>query len=206
MMIRTITLIILIGLAFIGSIQVLNFLQRRYLRLVAFYENLKKVFRIVNSGQQIIEVKIREPTKQEAAPNGAPQQMAVREVAEVPGAIREMDAEDVPESMEVSTPEEMTEETLFISLDMEGREYSSSEELTPDELVLMGNTLSNRNASMEDKIAASQTLCKIRHTEILTALGAVAAQQIKALVADVMPPTKIVPKEGDFDYSQYIKT
>lgn len=215
---QIITILVLVGMAYVGSVHIVLFISKYYLRIVAFYKDMKTFFRSRKEGNRIIEIKIREPTKSatklEAIPVITPVSEPVKQEAITTFTTdmgKEQGAETVADttldkiSKEETSDNEVQGETLFISLNIEGKEYNSSDEVSAEELEVMGRTLSNTAASIADEIATAKTLYKLKDTPFMDEINAVVGKRIKGLFDNIVEQAPKIAKSGDYDYSRYIK-
>ena len=186
-----------VGLAYLGSVEVARFLYGRYRSAVRLYRDLQLFFKERGKGKVVVTIRIpkREPSQEENIL-----------LAELP--IEEEQQEQTPEtgmSEETSTsiPEE---EEDYVSVEVQGESRSLSESITAEELQQMGNVLSCKNAPIEEAAKAAETIYKIHDSPMFHAIKKAAGERVRELLERV---AEEAPKEilsGNFDYKRFIKT
>ena len=194
---QVIVILLLVGLAYLGSVQVARFLYGRYRSTVRLYRDLQLFFKERGKGKVVVTIRIpkREPSQEENIL-----------LAELP--IEEEQQEQMPEtgiSEETSTsiPEE---EEDYVLVEVQGESHSLSESITAEELQQMGNVLSCKNAPIEEAAKAAETIYKIHDSPMFQAIKKAAGERVRELLERV---AEEVPKEvqsGNFDYKRFIKT
>ena len=194
---QVIVILLSVGLAYLGSVQVARFLYGRYRSAVKLYRELRLFFRERGKGKFVVTIRI---------PQKEPSQEENILLAELP--IEEEQQEQTPEtgmSEETSTsiPEE---EEDYVLVEVQGESYSLSESITAEELQQMGSVLSCKNAPIEEAAKAAETIYKIHDSPMFQAIKKAAGERIRELLERV---AEEVPKEvqsGNFDYKRFIKT
>lgn len=194
---QVIVILLLVGLAYLGSVQVARFLYGRYRSAVRLYRDLRLFFRERGKGKFVVTIRI---------PQKEPSQEENILLVELP--IEEEQQEQTPEtgmSEETSTsiPEE---EEDYVLVEVQGESHSFSESITAEELQQMGNVLSCKNAPIEEAAKAAETIYKIHDSPMFQAIKKAAGERVRELLERV---AEEVPKEvqsGNFDYKRFIKT
>ena len=194
---QVVFILLLVGLAYLGSVQVARFLYGRYRSIVRLYRDLQLFFKERGKGKVVVTIRI---------PQKEPSQEENILLAELP--IEEEQQEQMPEtgmSEETSTsiPEE---EEDYVLVEVQGESYSLSESITGEELQQMGNVLSCKNAPIEEAAKAAETIYKIHDSPMFQAIKKAAGERVRELLDRV---AEEAPKEilsGNFDYKRFIKT
>lgn len=194
---QVIVILLSVGLAYLGSVQVTRFLYGRYRSAVRLYRELQLFFRERGKGKFVVTIRI--PQKELSQEENVL-------LAELP--IEEEQQEQMPEtgiSEETSTsiPEE---EEDYVLVEVQGESHSLSESITAEELQQMGNVLSCKNAPIEEAAKAAETIYKIHDSPMFQAIKKAAGERVRELLERV---AEEVPKEvqsGNFDYKRFIKT
>ena len=163
---QVVFILLLVGLAYLGSVQVARFLYGRYRSIVRLYRDLQLFFKERGKGKVVVTIRI---------PQKEPSQEENILLAELP--IEEEQQEQMPEtgmSEETSTsiPEE---EEDYVLVEVQGESYSLSESITVEELQQMGNVLSCKNAPIEEAAKAAETIYKIHDSPMFQAIKKAAA-------------------------------
>ena len=143
---QVIVILLSVGLAYLGSVQVTRFLYGRYRSTVRLYRDLRLFFRERGKGKFVVTIRI--PKK------GSSQEENIL-LAELP--IEEEQQEQTPgtgmsEETSTSIPEE---EEDYVLVEVQGESHSLSESITAEELQQMGNVLSCKNAPIEEAAKAA---------------------------------------------------
>ena len=172
-----------VGLAYLGSVEVARFLYGRYRSAVRLYRDLQLFFKERGKGKVVVTIRIpkREPSQEENIL-----------LAELP--IEEEQQEQTPEtgmSEETSTsiPEE---EEDYVLVEVQGESHSLSESITAEELQQMGNVLSCKNAPIEEASKAAETIYKIHDSPMFQAIKKAAGERVRELLERV---AEEAPKE-----------
>lgn len=194
---QVVFILLLVGLAYLGSVQVARFLYGRYRSTVRLYRDLQLFFRERGKGKVVVTIRIpkRELSQEENIL-----------LAELP--IEEEQQEQMPEtgmSEETSTsiPEE---EEDYVLVEVQGESYSLSESITVEELQQMGNVLSCKNAPIEEAAKAAETIYKIHDSPMFQAIKKAAGERVRELLDRVAEEAPKEVQSGNFDYKRFIKT
>ena len=194
---QVIVILLSVGLAYLGSVQVARFLYGRYRSTVRLYRDLQLFFRERGKGKVVVTIRI-------------PQKELSQEenilLAELP--IEEEQQEQTPEtgmSEETSTsiPEE---EEDYVLVEVQGESRSLSESITVEELQQMGNVLSCKNAPIEEAAKAAETIYKIHDSPMFQAIKKAAGERVRELLERVAEEAPKEVQSGSFDYKRFIKT
>lgn len=185
-----------VGLAYLGSVEVARFLYGRYRSAVRLYRELRLFFRERGKGKFVVTIRI-------------PQKELSQEenilLAELP--IEEEQQEQTPETrMSEEISPFIPEEEDYVLVEVQGESYSLSESITVEELQQMGNVLSCKNAPIEEAAKAAETIYKIHDSPMFHAIKKAAGERVRELLERV---AEEAPKEilsGNFDYKRFIKT
>ena len=193
---QVIVILLSVGLAYLGSVQVTRFLYGRYRSAVRLYRDLRLFFRERGKGKFVVTIRI--PKK------GSSQEENIL-LAELP--IEEEQQEQTPETgMSEETSPFIPEEEDYVLVEVQGESYSLSESITAEELQQMGSVLSCKNAPIEEAAKAAETIYKIHDSPMFQAIKKAAGERVRELLERV---AEEVPKEvqsGNFDYKRFIKT
>ena len=194
---QVIVILLSVGLAYLGSVQVARFLYGRYRSAVRLYRELRLFFRERGNGKFVVTIRI-------------PQKELSQEenilLAELP--IEEEQQEQTPGTgmSEETSPDISEEEEGYVLVEVQGESYSLSESITAKELQQMGNVLSCKNAPIEEAAKAAETIYKIHDSPMFHAIKKAAGERVRELLERV---AEEAPKEilsGNFDYKRFIKT
>ena len=194
---QVVFILLLVGLAYLGSVQVARFLYGRYRSIVRLYRDLQLFFKERGKGKVVVTIRI---------PQKEPSQEENILLAELP--IEEEQQEQMPEtgmSEETSTsiPEE---EEDYVLVEVQGESYSLSESITVEELQQMGNVLSCKNAPIEEAAKAAETIYKIHDSPMFQAIKKAAGERVRELLDRVAEEAPKEVQSGKFDYKRFIKT
>ena len=194
---QVIVILLSVGLAYLGSVQVTRFLYGRYRSAVRLYRDLRLFFRERGKGKFVVTIRI---------PQKEPSQEENILLAELP--IEEEQQEQMPEtgmSEETSTsiPEE---EEDYVLVEVQGESHSLSESITAEELQQMGNVLSCKNAPIEEAAKAAETIYKIHDSPMFQAIKKAAGERVRELLERVAEEAPKEVQSGNFDYKRFIKT
>ena len=194
---QVIVILLLVSLAYLGSVQVARFLYGRYRSAVRLYRELRLFFRERGKGKFVVTIRI---------PQKEPSQEENILLAELP--IEEEQQEQMPEtgmSEETSTsiPEE---EEDYVLVEVQGESHSLSESITAEELQQMGNVLSCKNAPIEEAAKAAETIYKIHDSPMFQAIKKAAGERVRELLERVAEEAPKEVQSGNFDYKRFIKT
>lgn len=194
---QVIVILLLVSLAYLGSVQVARFLYGRYRSAVRLYRELQLFFRERGKGKFVVTIRI--PKKESSQEENIL-------LAELP--IDEELQEQTPETemSEETSPDISEEEEGYVLVEVQGESYSLSESITAEELQQMGSVLSCKNAPIEEAAKATETIYKIHDSPMFQAIKKAAGERVRELLERV---AEEVPKEvqsGNFDYKRFIKT
>ena len=194
---QVIVILLLVGLAYLGSVEVACFLYGRYRSAVRLYRDLQLFFKERGKGKFVVTIRI---------PKKEPSQEENILLAELP--IEEEQQEQTPEtgmSEETSTsiPEE---EEDYVLEEVQGESHSLSESITVEELQQMGNVLSCKNAPIEEAAKAAETIYKIHDSPMFQAIKKAAGERVRELLERVAEEAPKEVHSGSFDYKRFIKT
>ena len=194
---QVIVILLLVGLAYLGSVQVARFLYGRYRSAVRLYRELQLFFRERGKGKFVVTIRI--PKKESSQEENIL-------LAELP--IEEEQQEQMPETgiSEESSPFIPEEEEDYVLEEVQGESHSLSESITVEDLQQMGSVLSCKNAPIEEAAKAAETIYKIHDSPMFQAIKKAAGERVRELLERV---AEEVPKEvqsGNFDYKRFIKT
>ncbi|ATV33931.1 hypothetical protein CUC00_00485 [Prevotella intermedia] len=193
---QVIVILLSVGLAYLGSVQVARFLYGRYRSAVRLYRELRLFFRERGKGKFVVTIRIpkRELSQEENIL-----------LAELP-IEEEQQQEQSPETevSEATAPTILEED--YVLVEVQGESHSLSESITAEELQQMGSVLSCKNAPIEEAAKAAETIYKIHDSPMFQAIKKAAGERVRELLERV---AEEVPKEvqsGNFDYKRFIKT
>lgn len=194
---QVIFILLSVGLAYLGSVQVARFLYGRYRSAVRLYRDLQLFFRERGKGKVVVTIRI--------PPKESSQEENIL-LAELP--IEEEQQEQTPETgmSEETSPFIPEEEEDHVLVEIQGESHSFSESITAEELQQMGNVLSCKNAPIEEAAKAAETIYKIHDSPMFQAIKKAAGERVRELLDHV---AEEAPKEiisGSFDYKRFIKT
>lgn len=194
---QVIVILLSVGLAYLGSVQVTRFLYGRYRSAVRLYRELQLFFRERGKGNFFVTIRI-------------PQKELSQEenilLAELP-----IEEEQQEQSLETGMSEETSpfipeEEEDYVLVEVQGESHSLSESITVEELQQLGNVLSCKNAPIEEAAKAAETIYKTHDSPMFQAIKKAAGERVHELLDRV---AEEAPKEilsGNFDYKRFIKT
>lgn len=186
-----------VGLAYLGSVEVACFLYGRYRSAVRLYRDLQLFFKERGKGKFVVTIRI--PKK------GSSQEENIL-LAELP--IEEEQQEQTPETgmSEETSPFIPEEEEDYVSVEVQGESHSLSESITVEELQQMGNVLSCKNAPIEEAAKAAETIYKIHDSPMFQAIKKAAGERVRELLERVAEEAPKEVQSGNFDYKRFIKT
>ncbi|GAD08409.1 Uncharacterised protein [Porphyromonas crevioricanis] len=194
---QVIVILLSVGLAYLGSVQVARFLYGRYRSAVRLYRELRLFFRERGKGKFVVTIRI-------------PQKELSQEenilLAELP--IEEEQQEQTPETgmSEETSPFIPEEEEDYVLVEVQGESHSLSESITVEELQQMGNVLSCKNAPIEEAAKAAETICKIHDSPMFQAIKKAAGERVRELLERVAEEAPKEVQSGNFDYKRFITT
>lgn len=194
---QVIVILLSVGLAYLGSVQVARFLYGRYRSAVRLYRELRLFFRERGKGKFVVTIRI--PQKELSQEENVL-------LAELP--IDEELQEQTPETemSEETSPDISEEEEGYVLVEVQGESYSLSESITAKELQQMGNVLSCKNASIEEAAKAAETIYKIHDSPMFQAIKKAAGERVRKLLERVAEEAPKEVQSGNFDYKRFIKT
>ena len=194
---QVIVILLLVSLAYLGSVQVARFLYGRYRSAVRLYRDLRLFFRERGKGKFVVTIRI--PKK------GSSQEENIL-LAELP--IEEEQQEQTPETgmSEETSPFIPEEEEDYVLVEVQGESHSLSESITVEELQQMGNVLSCKNAPIEEAAKAAETIYKIHDSPMFQAIKKAAGEHVRELLERVAEEAPKEVQSGSFDYKRFIKT
>lgn len=193
---QVIVILLSVGLAYLGSVQVARFLYGRYRSAVRLYRELRLFFRERGKGKFVVTIRI--PQKELSQEENVL-------LAELP--IDEELQEQTPET-EVSeaTAPTIPEEEDYVLVEVQGESHSLSESITAEELQQMGSVLSCKNAPIEEAAKAAETIYKIHDSPMFQAIKKAAGERVRELLERVAEEAPKEVQSGNFDYKRFIKT
>ena len=194
---QVIVILLLVSLAYLGSVQVVRFLYGRYRSAVRLYRDLQLFFKERGKGKVVVTIRI-------------PQKELSQEenilLAELP-----IEEEQQEQSLETGMSEETSpfipeEEEDYVLVEVQGESHSLSESITVEELQQMGNVLSCKNAPIEEAAKAAETIYKIHDSPMFQAIKKAAGERVRELLERVAEEAPKEVQSGNFDYKRFIKT
>lgn len=194
---QVIFILLSVGLAYLGSVQVARFLYRRYRSAVRLYRDLQLFFRERGKGKFVVTIHIpkRELSQEE---NVLLAELPIEEAQQQ----KQSPETEVPEATSPTIPEE--EESVLVEI--QGESYSLSESITAEELQQMGSVLSYKNAPIEEAAKAAETIYKIHDSPMFQAIKKAAGERVRELLERVAEEAPKEVQSGNFDYKRFIKT
>ena len=194
---QVIVILLSVGLAYLGSVQVTRFLYGRYRSAVRLYRELQLFFRERGKGKFVVTIRI--PKKESSQEENIL-------LAELP--IEEEQQEQMPETgiSEESSPFIPEEEEDYVLEEVQGESHSLSESITVEELQQMGSVLSCKNAPIEEAAKAAETIYKIHDSPMFQAIKKAAGERVRELLERVAEEAPKEVQSGNFDYKRFIKT
>ena len=194
---QVIVILLSVGLAYLGSVQVARFLYGRYRSAVRLYRDLQLFFKERGKGKVVVTIRIpkRESYQEENVL-----------LAELP--IEEEQQEQTPETgmSEETSPDISEGEEDYVLMEVQGESHSLSESITVEELQQMGNVLSCKNAPIEEAAKAAETIYKIHDSPMFQAIKKAAGGRVRELLERVAEEAPKEVQSGNFDYKRFIKT
>ena len=194
---QVIVILLLVSLAYLGSVQVARFLYGRYRSAVRLYRELQLFSRERGKGKFVVTIRI--PKKESSQEENIL-------LAELP--IEEEQQEQMPETgiSEESSPFIPEEEEDYVLEEVQGESHSLSESITVEELQQMGSVLSCKNAPIEEAAKAAETIYKIHDSPMFQAIKKAAGERVRELLERVAEEAPKEVQSGNFDYKRFIKT
>ncbi|MCE8177726.1 hypothetical protein JGU42_00265 [Porphyromonas gingivalis] len=194
---QVIVILLSVGLAYLGSVEVARFLYGRYRSAVRLYRELRLFFRERGKGKFVVTIRI--PQKELSQEENVL-------LAELP--IDEELQEQTPETemSEETSPDISEEDEKYVLVEVQGESYSLSESITAEELQQMGSVLSCKNAPIEEAAKAAETIYKIHDSPMFQEIKKVAGERVRKLLERVAEEAPKEVQSGNFDYKRFIKT
>ena len=195
---QVIFILLLVGLAYLGSVQVARFLYGRYRSAVRLYRDLQLFFRERGKGKFVVTIRIprRELFQEENVL-----------LAELPIEEEQQQEQSFEtEMLEETVPSILEEEEVSVLVEVQGENHSLSESITVEELQQMGNVLSCKNAPIEEAAKAAETIYKIHDSPMFQAIKKAAGERVRELLERVAEEAPKEVQSGNFDYKRFIKT
>lgn len=195
---QVIIILLLVGLAYLGSVQVARFLYGRYRSAVRLYRDLQLFFRERGKGKVVVTIRIpkRELPREE---NVLLAELPIEEEQQQ----KQSPETEVSEETSPSIPEEEEDHVL---VEVQGESHSLSESITAEELQQMGNVLSCKNAPIEEAAKATETIYKIHDSPMFQAIKKATGERVRELLERVAEEAPKEVQSGSFDYKRFIKT
>lgn len=194
---QVIFILLSVGLAYLGSVQVARFLYGRYRSAVRLYRDLQLFFKERGKGKVVVTIRIpkRELTQEE---NVLLAELPIEEEQQQEQSFET----EVPEATAPTIPEE--EESVLV--EVQGESHSLSESITAEELQQMGSVLSCKNAPIEEAAKAAETIYKIHDSPMFQAIKKAAGDRVRELLERVAEEAPKEVQSGNFDYKRFITT
>ncbi len=194
---QVIFILLSVGLAYLGSVQVARFLYGRYRSAVRLYRDLQLFFWERGKGKVVITIRI--PKKESSQEENVL-------LAELP-IEEEQQQEQSPETevSEATDPAIIPEEE-YVLVEIQDESHSLSESITAEELQQMGSVLSCKNAPIEEAAKAAETIYKIHDSPMFQAIKKAAGERVRELLERVAEEAPNEVQSGNFDYKRFIKT
>ena len=197
---QVIVILLSVGLAYLGSVQVVRFLYGRYRSAVRLYRDLQLFFRERGKGKVVVTIRI--PQKESSQEENVL-------LAELPIETEKEESQDEnPDSggLKENAPVIPEEEEDYVLVEVQGESHSFSESITAEELQQMGNVLSCKNAPIEEAAKAAETIYKIHDSPMFQAIKKAAGERVRELLERVAEEAPKEVQSGNFDYKRFIKT
>ena len=197
---QVIVILLSVGLAYLGSVQVVRFLYGRYRSAVRLYRDLQLFFRERGKGKVVVTIRI--PQKESSQEENVL-------LAELPIETEKEESQDEnPDSggLKENAPVIPEEEEDYVLVEVQGESHSFSESITAEELQQMGNVLSCKNAPIEEAAKAAETIYKIHDSPVFQAIKKAAGERVRELLERVAEEAPKEVQSGNFDYKRFIKT
>lgn len=194
---QVIFILLSVGLAYLGSVQVARFLYGRYRSAVRLYRDLQLFFRERGKGKVVITIRIpqKESSQEE---NILLAELPIEEAQQQ----KQSPETEVTEETSPTIPEE--EESVLV--EVQGESHSFSESITAEELQQMGNVLSCKNAPIEEAAKAAETIYKIHDSPMFQAIKKATGERVRELLERVAEEAPKEVQSGNFDYKRFITT
>ena len=104
---------------------------------------------------------------------------------------------------EVNSEGDEEMESLFVALEFEGEDYTSSHTVSADDLGHLAQVLGSDNTTVRDEARAVNTMLRLKDSPMMEQISNVTEKRVKRLVTSAVNNAPKIKKEG-YDYSQYI--
>ncbi|ATS04090.1 hypothetical protein CS374_03180 [Porphyromonas gingivalis] len=194
---QVVFILLLVGLAYLGSVQVARFLYGRYRSIVRLYRDLQLFFKERGKGKSSLP---------SVSQKGILQEENIL-LAELP-IEEEQKQEQSPETgvLEETSPNISEEDEKYVLVEVQGESHSLSESITAEELQQMGSVLSCKNAPIEEAAKVAETIYKIHDSPMFQAIKKAAGERVRELLERVAEEAPKEVQSGNFDYKRFIKT
>ncbi|GAB6982594.1 hypothetical protein [Prevotella dentasini] len=194
---QVIFILLSVGLAYLGSVQVARFLYGRYRSAVRLYRDLQLFFRERGKGKVVITIRI--PQKESSQEENVL-------LDELPIEEEQQQEQSFETEVSEATSPTIPEEEEYVLVEVQGESHSLSESITAEELQQMGSVLSCKNAPIEEAAKAAETICKIHDSPMFQAIKKAAGERVRELLERVAKETPKEVQSGNFDYKRFITT
>lgn len=194
---QVIFILLSVGLAYLGSVQVARFLYGRYRSAVRLYRDLQLFFRERGKGKVVITIRI--PQKESSQEENVL-------LDELPIEEEQQQEQSFETEVSEATSPTIPEEEEYVLVEVQGESHSLSESITAEELQQMGSVLSCKNAPIEEAAKAAETICKIHDSPMFQAIKKAAGDRVRELLERVAEEAPKEVQSGNFDYKRFITT
>ena len=194
---QVIFILLSVGLAYLGSVQVARFLYGRYRSAVRLYRDLQLFFRERGKGKVVITIRI--PQKESSQEENVL-------LDELPIEEEQQQEQSFETEVSEATSPTIPEEEEYVLVEVQGESHSLSESITAEELQQMGSVLSCKNAPIEEAAKAAETIYKIHDSPMFQAIKKAAGERVRELLERVAEEAPKEVQSGNFDYKRFIKT
>ncbi len=201
----------IITLAGVGISTLICYVWDKCIEIRRFSKELNVFIQSRKQGKRVIEIKV---AKSALIPEPAPTE-PIKEVKQAPQEeepqaeephAEQPKAEPQPQALapkeEKSTSDDYME-SLFIALEFEGEDYTSSHTISADDLGHLARVLGSDDSSIRDEARAVNTLLRLKNSPMLEQISNLTEERVKKLVTSIANNVPKIKKEG-YDYSQYI--
>lgn len=195
---QVVFILLSVGLAYLGSVQVARFLYGRYRSAVRLYRDLQLFFKERGKGKVVVTIRIpqKESSQEE---NILLAELPIEEAQQQ----KQSPETEVSEETSPSIPEEEEDHVL---VEVQGESHSLSESITAEELQQMGSVLSCKNAPIEEAAKAAETIYKIHDSPMFQEIKKAAGERVRELLERVAEEAPKEVQSGTFDYKRFITT
>lgn len=194
---QVIFILLSVGLAYLGSVQVARFLYGRYRSAVRLYRDLQLFFRERSKGKVVITIRI--PQKESSQEENVL-------LDELPIEEEQQQEQSFETEVSEATSPTIPEEEEYVLVEVQGESHSLSESITAEELQQMGSVLSCKNAPIEEAAKAADTICKIHDSPMFQEIKKAAGERVRELLERVAEEAPKEVQSGNFDYKRFITT